>query len=488
MNLEDKENYPLNAIFNQAPFGLVILSTSGQIENANTKAASILGLSASESLIGREIVSFVQSTDIQLFKGYLENLTENGYIPGWKMFNLLNSEGNLVRVLFYGQPNLNQSENGLVIYFMESNVDFRGTDRDNLPTIDLLGSKYWSIFEFASMGVAVLDENLNIDEVNQTFADYFNLDRESIKAKHFSQVFDQKTYQTVRNLQKDMKSRNNDFGKNVISTKPVEGEQKTLEISLANLYIGALEKNMLVMIVEDITHQHDTHHALIQSEKLALTGRLAASLAHEINNPLQTSIGCLGLAEEMLIDDDRDLRVYIHMAMEELQRSARIVKKLRDLNRITEDTDKSLVDLKELIEGVLVLTKKRLFDRNIVPVFPFEGEPPFVIASGDQIQQVFLNLIMNAIDALPNGGNIYLDIIKTYDPVGEKVVIRDTGVGVKEEDVSRLFNPFYTTKDDGLGLGLFICKNIVEDHNGTLTVESQPGVGTAFSIWLPGMD
>jgi signal transduction histidine kinase len=97
-------------------------------------------------------------------------------------------------------------------------------------------------------------------------------------------------------------------------------------------------------------------------------------------------------------------------------------------------------------------------------------------------------LIMNAIDAIPNGGNIYLDIIKTTDPIGEKVIIRDTGVGISEENLARIFDPFYTTKDDGLGLGLFICKNIIEDHHGTMTVESQPGVGTAFSIWLPGMD
>ncbi len=482
------ENDSRNEIFNLAPFGLIEISSEGLIQDANPKAADILGGSVSDDLIGRDLLSFVQVRDNQLFKEYIRQINDEGYRPGWRTFYIMNLQENPIRILVFGQPNSDHDQGSVTLYFLKSNVDFRGTDMENLPTLDVLGSKYWLIFEYALIGVAVFDEDLNVDEVNQCFADYFNLDRNAIQGQHYNQIFDHQTYKAIHDLINEMDLNGKDFGKNVVTILTEEGEPSVLEFSLAIMPDEIHGKNMIVMIVEDITNERDTHQALIQSEKLALTGRLAASLAHEINNPLQTSIGCLGLAEEMLESDDRDLRVYIRMAMEELQRSARIVKKLRDLNHPSDESGKSPVNLKEVLESVLILTKKQFSDRNIVPVFPFEGQPAYVLASSDQLQQVFLNLVMNAIDAIPRGGNIYLDIIKTDNPNGQKVVIRDTGTGISEENMGKLFNPFFTTKEEGLGLGLFICKNIIEDYKGTLNVESELGVGTAFTIWLPGLE
>jgi signal transduction histidine kinase len=196
----------------------------------------------------------------------------------------------------------------------------------------------------------------------------------------------------------------------------------------------------------------------------------------------------LGLVEEMLDDEDDDLRVYIEMAMEELQRSARIVKKLRDLNRKTNPSDKTPINLQEILEGVLVLTKNRLYDQNIVPIFPYQGPQPYVLGSRDQIQQVILNLVMNALDAMQEGGNIYLDLFETKNPKGYDLRVRDTGKGISQEVMENLFDPFFTTKEDGLGLGLYISKQIINEHDGEMRVESEPGKGTAFSIWLPGLD
>jgi len=190
----------------------------------------------------------------------------------------------------------------------------------------------------------------------------------------------------------------------------------------------------------------------------------------------------------MLDDEDDDLRVYIEMAMEELQRSARIVKKLRDLNRKTNPSDKTPINLQEILEGVLVLTKNRLYDQNIVPIFPYQGPQPYVLGSRDQIQQVILNLVMNALDAMQEGGNIYLDLFETKNPKGYDLRVRDTGKGISQEVMENLFDPFFTTKEDGLGLGLYISKQIINEHDGEMRVESEPGKGTAFSIWLPGLD
>jgi signal transduction histidine kinase len=120
-----------------------------------------------------------------------------------------------------------------------------------------------------------------------------------------------------------------------------------------------------------------------------------------------------------------------------------------------------------------------------VPLYINQEKVRKVIGSEDQIHQVVLNLVLNAIDALTNGGNIYMDISNTEDPKGVRLSVRDTGIGIKEEAINHLFDPFYSTKESGLGLGLFICKQIVDEHNGYLEVESQVGEGTEFTLWLP---
>ena len=245
-----------------------------------------------------------------------------------------------------------------------------------------------------------------------------------------------------------------------------------------------------MMILQDITKEIDTHEALIQSEKLALTGRLAASLAHEINNPLQVSIGCLGLVDEILDEDDRqaELGIYINMALDELKRGARIVKKLRDLHRKSDPSEKTPIDLKKMINDVLILAKNQLYDRNIVPIFLYKGLPPLIMAVRDQIQSVILNIVINAVDAMPNGGYIYIDLDMTEEPEGIRVKIRDTGRGMDQNVIDHLFDPFFTTKEEGVGLGVYLCNEIINNHDGFIKVESEVGKGSIFSIWLPKGD
>jgi two-component system sporulation sensor kinase A len=349
-------------------------------------------------------------------------------------------------------------------------------------------SKYDSIIESATVGIAIIDQEGNIEDTNQTYADQIGYEKESVIGSHYSNLFNKESIKIIERLVETLKETDENLMKDTLTIIHPDSSHHILDISISKIRDVEANRGKLMVITEDITDQEDTHAALIQSEKLALTGRLAASLAHEINNPLQTSLGCLGLAEEMLGERDDDLRVYIEMAMEELQRSARIVKKLRDLNRKSDLSEKSPVNLKEIMEGVLVLTKNQLYDRSIVPIFPYEGPPPYALASRDQIQQVILNLVINAIDALDEGGNIYLDLLETREPKGYQIKIRDTGKGIPLEMKDNLFDPFFTTKEEGLGLGLYISKRIIEDHDGSISVESEPGKGTAFFIWLPGLD
>ncbi len=475
----------------QAPFGCVHLSSEGLIDYANRAMMVLLGLQSKSECVGQAPINFLPVDQQRPFLSYIKELQVQEDHSPWRPFDILSAAGERVSVLASGacDRGVTGDPHALTLYFFTKELPGTPVGPGGGAKQRTFGdNKYQVIFESATIGIAVFEEDGTIDEINHAFEAYFNVNREDVVGRPCCEVFQSSELEKIQTVMDSICAGEQTYERNIVTVNKPSGGHRILEFSLAKVFNRSTDMNMLMMIVEDITNQQDTQKALIQSEKLALTGRLAASLAHEINNPLQTSIGCLGLAEEMLAEDDRDLGVYIQMAIEELRRSARIVKKLRDLNRTTDDTDKSLVDLQEMLNGVLILTRKRLHDRNIVPVFPYQGEKAVVLASEDQLQQVFLNLIMNAIDALPQGGNIYLDILHTKQPAGVMVKIRDTGVGIKPEHLEHLFDPFFTTKEDGLGLGLFTSKRIMENHHGRLEVESEPGVGTEFSIWLPGLD
>jgi PAS domain S-box-containing protein len=239
-----------------------------------------------------------------------------------------------------------------------------------------------------------------------------------------------------------------------------------------------------IAMVEDITAQKQAQAALVQSEKLAVAGRLAASLAHEINNPLQSVIGCLGLAEEALAGGE-DAGRYLDVAGQELRRTARIVAQLRDLHRKPDAARREAVDVNQVLEQVLAVNQPRAREQGVeVEWQPAEGLPAVPAVAG-QLQQVFLNLLLNAVEAMPHGGRVRIRSQAVEEPAGVRVRCEDNGPGIAEHVLARIFEPFYSTRPDGLGLGLFICHNLITEHGGTIEVDSRLGEGTTFNVWLP---
>ena len=487
------ENPTFDKILEITPFACVLMADDYHIKYMNPIMSKFLSLSNIKDMTGLPIMEYIPEKDQHDFISFLRELDKPIYEQIWKVFSFVDADGEQKNILLNGTNNLEElGASG--VYFLVGMPLFDEHLENILP--EHLGKKlmdkfsykkYKGIFESDKVGIRILDENMLVEETNRTFAQHLGVSKEDVLNKPYEELFSGDVKGKIDHLARMIADGKQLHAKDVITIYNGHVEHKILEISLSKLANDYTKSKKYMMLTEDITNEQDTHAALLQSEKLALTGRLAASLAHEINNPLQTSIGCLGLVQEMLDDGDQDLRVYINMAMDELERSARIVKKLRDLNRTANESDKSPVDLQTVLDDVLILTKNRLYDRDIVPIFPYQGSPPVVMASEDQIRQVFLNLIMNAIDAMPSGGNIYLDVIHTQSPEGIKINIRDTGIGIEKEVMGHLFDPFFTTKEDGLGLGLYICKQIIEDHNGSLSVESESGIGTEFSIWLPAL-
>ena len=231
----------------------------------------------------------------------------------------------------------------------------------------------------------------------------------------------------------------------------------------------------------DLTDQREREMALRMTEKLALTGRMTSVIAHEINNPLESITNLLYLLGTH-ITDDAPAREYIRMAESELERISGITKQTlrwsREGNRVAESGYVS-----SLFRDVLRLFTGKIRNRQVTVTANLEDEVSYFGVVG-QLQQVVANLVSNAIDAVPVGGQIWLEASANEDAT--EIVVRDAGSGMSEESLRQLFQPFYSTKGDlGNGLGLYISQEIVQRHGGTLALESELGVGTVARVYLP---
>lgn len=236
--------------------------------------------------------------------------------------------------------------------------------------------------------------------------------------------------------------------------------------------------------VEARTNQlKTTQDQLLRSEKLASLGRLAGEIAHEINNPLQPIMTLLEDAIEDL-EDDRKIEVEsLEIAMSEVKRMKSLVQNLLDFAK--PDT-KAGVDifLGDLIRKTMSITRKLLQKKHIELKMDLKGAG-HTMGNPDQLKQVFVNMAINASDAMTPKGKGNLDIIMWEDDQFVHVIVKDTGVGIEPEQLSQIFEPFFSTKKDGSGLGLAITHSIIEAHGGLIDVRSEVGVGTEFQISLP---
>ena len=220
----------------------------------------------------------------------------------------------------------------------------------------------------------------------------------------------------------------------------------------------------------------------MQSERMAATGELAAQIAHEINNPLGIIKNYVGIARMLMADEDPN-RENLRIVDQEINRTAGIVRRLLKFARPSTEDIQS-VQINQVLEELLALLRGQLFRAKIEVSTKLAENLPEVSVSTDQMRQVFLNLIKNAEDAMHEGGT--LDVRTQYRKGRVEVTISDTGCGIPPEDVKNIFEPFFTTKGvKGTGLGLSVSYGIVKNYNGEISVESEPGIGTTFTIQLP---
>ncbi|MFO7930329.1 MAG: PAS domain-containing sensor histidine kinase [Thermodesulfobacteriota bacterium] len=229
-----------------------------------------------------------------------------------------------------------------------------------------------------------------------------------------------------------------------------------------------------------------TQEQLLQSEKLAAMGRLTSQIAHELNNPLFGIMNTLELLKTEIPPENKR-RKLLDMSLSETVRLAEMLRKMLSFSKPDEE-EKAPVNINTIIDELLMLHDKQLRENSIKIKSELADDIPEVYASRNQMRQVFLNMISNARDAMPEGGTL---TFKTWHKAKTVYIeITDTGQGIKEENINRIFDSFFTTKDTvkGVGLGLSVCYGFIKDHGGDIKAKSKAGEGTTFTISLPAYE
>ncbi|NOY52209.1 MAG: PAS domain S-box protein [Deltaproteobacteria bacterium] len=264
-----------------------------------------------------------------------------------------------------------------------------------------------------------------------------------------------------------------------------EGREVTLHISLTAIRDQRRQMIGSSAVIRDITEQKQIQEQIQRSEKLSSIGQLAAGIAHEIGTPLNI---ISGNAEYLMMDMDPDnpLTEELSIILQQTDRITQLIQQLMDFARDNRPRFEP-TDINALVLQTLNLTRHQMEKNAIILLEDLDEEVPPTVADAHQLQQVLLNIIINALHAMPEGGTLQIRTARDEERQQVIIRIRDNGCGIHPQDLKNIFNPFFTTKEvgQGTGLGLAVCHRIMENHQGRIEVESRLGEGSCFSLLLP---
>jgi PAS domain S-box-containing protein len=342
-----------------------------------------------------------------------------------------------------------------------------------------------SIVESINVGLLAVDLGGKITHLNSALEHILDIKRDVALGRRVEELFSEEFAETLSHvLSQDgwyLQEIRNIYK---LHTANLAGRTLVLNIAIAPLHDAQAQTGALI-VVEDVTTRIRLEEQLQQREKLSSIGLLAAGVAHEVNTPLTGVSSYSQLLLGMLAETDPK-HALLQKIRTQAERATNIVNNLLNFSRTGSATEFTEVDINGVLDDTLQLLEPQLRHHQIEIVRAYVTEAPRVFGNSGKLQQVFTNLLLNARDAIPDGGQITISTLSNErDSV--TVEITDTGIGIAPENVAKIYDPFYTTKGvgRGTGLGLAVTYGIVQEHSGHIGVESQPGYGTVFRITLP---
>ena len=344
-------------------------------------------------------------------------------------------------------------------------------------TLDEMRTYTRNVLESMANGLITVDRSLRIATYNPNALEILRKTKDELDGKLVSEILplEDEIRQVLSDaesiLEKEVKINGEGKGKSflALTVSPLKDQESS-------------RPKGAVVILRDMTIIRELEQEVITSEKFAALGRLSAGVAHEIRNPLNSIKGFIQYFQKKLALEPEDYR-YTDLMLTEVDRLNRVISKLLAYSKPREPR-LTIRSAEEIVDHCVRVVEREARESGVeIIVEPSDPELPLVMVDSDQMTQVFLNILINAIEATPSGEKVSIALVGTHN--GRlQVVTSDKGAGIPRENIDKLFDPFFSTKKKGTGLGLAIVKSIIEGHGGDIDVESDPGKGTKFIVTL----
>lgn len=392
-------------------------------------------------------------------------------------------------------------QNGEVAYLMESWYPLLNPDGKFSGVIslnkDMTSEKllqrrlelFRSAFEHSTDAIVITRVDGRIIDVNDAFTRIYGYSREEaagkstalVQSRHSTPEFYKQMWDSLQNL---------DYWKGEIINTKKDGTEVPIWLSITPIYLDGAKIGYMG-IESDISERKNLEQQIVQTEKLATTGQLAAGIAHEIGTPLNI---ISGNAEFMLLDMNESDSGYqeLSVIIEQAKRISQLMRQLLDFAR-PKMLSLQAVDINKVIRDVLGFVRLQFQKTSIDIKTDLAENLPMVYGDPAHLYQVFLNVVVNSFQAMKKGGELNVRTRTDVKEAGRRhlvVSVADTGEGILPENMEKLFTPFFTTKEPGkgTGLGLAVTRRIVHEHSGDMTIESEPGEGTTVTIWFKAFE
>jgi PAS domain S-box-containing protein len=484
-----KSEERLRNLFERVRHGLFISSKTGKFLDCNQALLEMLGYSNKKEFLNIDIAHdlYVNPEDRKVFQ---EGIERDGYVKDMEV-EFKKRNGGKITVLLTGHPAKN--ERGEIVGYEGINLDI--TERKRIEDeLREANEFFMNLIESSVDGIIAADMKGNIFIFNKGAEALTGYRADEVISKlHITEIYPEgMAKEVMKNLQGPGYGGVGKLTPIQLTVLNKAKEKIPIQLSASLIYDREGGEIASVGIFTDLRPRvfmekklEETHLQLVSSEKMASLGKLAAGIAHEINNPLGGILIYASLMMEDLPEVDPK-RQDLSRIVQETSRCKDIVKSLLEFARQTEPKLEPTDINRAITDGLFFLENQALF-HNIRIVKQLDSSLPFAQGNAGQLKQVFMNIIVNAAEAMHSSGTLTITTSVTPDRKTVSVEFTDTGEGIAEENLTRIFDPFFTTKDvgKGTGLGLATSYGIIESHGGKISVKSKVDQGTTFTIRLP---
>ncbi|MBN1660523.1 MAG: PAS domain S-box protein [Anaerolineae bacterium] len=465
----------------QSHAGVWEIDREGVTVFANARLAGILGYESVDDLVGRRLYDFFSHSYASVLPLFAERVEVDGRQGSVQDCVLKHADGTDLYAILSTLPHYSEEGAFVGATLFVTDISARRRMEEALRQSE---ARYRTLFENAGDAIFIHELASSVGAksgrflaANRVACQRLGLGLQELLARTPADI-EPPEYAAQLPLRLDELQR---YGHHFDETVHVRSDGTTIPTELSSRVIEYEGQPAVLVIARDITERKQVEQVLLRTERLAAMGHLAAALAHEINNPLQSMGSSLELALDFPLGEEERTE-YLEAVRQEIERLMTITSRVLDFARPMR-TERQPVSAIDVVYYAYTLAEKQLQYSRITFHPDLPDDLPLVRASRDQLAQVFLNLFLNSVEAMPGGGRVHVSAYAT----GDKVIVRfaDSGPGIPADILARLFEPFQTTKESGTGLGLAISYSIIQQHGGTIAAANGADGGAAFTITLP---